>query len=246
MARPFAFSCLLLVAASSAFAQPKDLTIPPKFIPTTEARIALPAPVLGTSVEVRVEDGRGQADPLVLGEGTDDDDRLFTIRCAGDVPTFVGEALKAMVVKAGLRQTAPPDRILRVRLTKFTVSESNKALGSTYSAEAVLAFTLTDASGAVLRESATTGSASRYGRARSVANVGEVLSDALTEAFSATLNDRALHAAWTGTAPRPAPVAADGGGTPAERLERIKDLLQKGLITQQEHDRIRAEILKSL
>lgn len=245
MARLIVAACLSLAAASSAFAQPKELTIPPRFIPTTEARIALPAPVLGTSVDVRVEDGRGLADPLVLGQGTDDDDRLFPIRSAGDVPAFVAEALTTMATKAGLRQTSPPDRILRVRLTKFTVSETNKALGSTYSAEAVLAFTLTDGAGAVLRESATTGSASRYGRARSVANVGEVLSDALTEAFSGALNDGALHAAWTGTAPRPA-AASDGGGTPAERLKRVDDLLQKGLITQQEHDRIRAEILKSL
>jgi hypothetical protein len=45
--------------------------------------------------------------------------------------------------------------------------------------------------------------------------------------------------------PAPVPVAAPSA-TPEERLAKLKDLLDKGLITQDEYDKRRAQILQSL
>lgn len=110
--------------------------------------------------------------------------------------------------------------------------------------------------GKVLAESASSGTVTRYGRARSGANCSEVLSDALKDAFSKGLSDRPLLEAWkSGTAATAngvsvAPGAtAPAAATPAkesieERLLKLNDLLKKGLITEQEYKVKRAEILK--
>ncbi|MGB3436699.1 SHOCT domain-containing protein, partial [Achromobacter sp.] len=45
-------------------------------------------------------------------------------------------------------------------------------------------------------------------------------------------------------AAQPAPAAA--GGDPAQRLQQLKDLLDKGLITAADYDSAKAEVLKKL
>jgi len=245
-------SLILPVALWAAAAQ-KDLLVALKFVPqesVSRSSVALPGSILDSPVEIRLEDSRAQADPKVIGNGTDDDDRPFPIVSSVDVPKYASEAVAQIAGEYGLKRATTADRKLLLRLTRFIVNENNKAVGSTYAAEVHLAYSISDGAGKMLYESAAAGGASRYGRARSGDNCSEVLSDALKDAFLRVVGDKALQDAWkSGTA------ATDGltmmkGKTPApkesveERLRKLKDLFDQGLITEEEYKTKRAEILK--
>jgi hypothetical protein len=105
-----------------------------------------------------------------------------------------------------------------------------------YASEVRLAWTLLDGTGAHLGEGSGSGAAHRYGRARSNDNCNEVLSDALKEAFSEVLS----------TAGSSTSASTSDKVTVEERLRKLDELLQKGLITKEEYDRKRAEILKDV
>lgn len=246
-----AFS-VVLSAALGANAEQKNLLVALKFVPQESVRassIALPGSIIDRPVEIRLEDSRAQTDPRVIGEGTDDDDRPFPIVSSLDVPQFVSDAVAQIASAYALKRSAPADRKLNLRLTRFAVNESNKALGSTYSAQVHMAYALLDAEGKMLAEGASSGGATRYGRARSGANCSEVLSDALKDAFVKVLGDQGLQAAWKSGAAAPPNGVAVIKTEPVkesieERLRKLNDLLQKGLITQEEYKVKRAEILK--
>lgn len=259
-------SALLIgLSSTSAFGQ-SDLQVPLKFIPQNSVgpkSVPLPAAVLDRHVEFVVEDGRSIDDLKVIGQGTDDDDRLFPIVTSVPVQEYVNTAVKQMVTSYGVRSADTGGRRIRVRISRFNILEGNKAVGSTYAAEVHLAYTF-ESGGRQVMDGATSGSASRYGRARSAANISEVVSNALKEAFDNLLNDYRLQEAWkTGAAsPRTtaAPSAAPASAAPAaaapaaaapaqketveQRLLKLNDLLKKGLITQEEYKVKRAEILK--
>jgi Short C-terminal domain/Uncharacterized lipoprotein len=238
-----------------ATAEQKDLLVALKFVPQESvhaASVALPSSVLDRAVDINVDDARTQDKANVIGSGTDDDDRPFPITTSVQVPQYVRDAVAQMTGAYSIKTAANADRKLSLRVTRFFVNESNKAVGSTYLAEVHLAYTLKDAQGTVLMESAVSGSASRYGRARSGDNCSEVLSDALKEAFSRVLGDQALIAAWSGTtaaksgvsATPAAPATAPAKESIEQRLRQLDDLLKKGLITQEEYKVKRAQILK--
>jgi hypothetical protein len=233
-------------------AQRSELSVTLKFLPQASIRtnsVALPASLIDRSLEIRVQDSREQTDPRIVGTGTNDDDETFSIRATTDVAPFVGEAVTQLATAQALKKGSPADRVLQLRLTRFAVNESNKALGSTYSAEVHFAFTLLDAASKTLAQGASSGVANRYGRARSGANCAEVLSDALKEAFTNTIADPGLQQAWASGQPSspasqaPAPA---GTGTVEERLKRLDDLMKKGVITKEEHATQRAAILREL
>ncbi len=240
----------VVLAAGSAAAQ-AGLTVTLKFSPQGgggENAVALPPSLLGEPIGLRLTDDRELSDRLVLGAGTDDDDRPFPIRSNIEVPPFVEQVVKQLADAQRVQRDSAANRQLQVRLTLFRVDESNKAVGSTYTAQVHFAYTMTDRTGAVLAEGASVGTASRYGRARSGANCSEVLSDALREAFAKVLADASLQTAWrSGTATH----GAAGTAAPApatesieQRLRQIDDLLKKGLITPEEYKVKRAQILK--
>jgi hypothetical protein len=259
-----AISALMLgLSSSAAFAQ-SDLSVPLKFIPQNSVgpkSVPLPAAVLDRHVEFVVEDARSVDDLKVIGQGTDDDDRLFPIVTSVPVQEYVNTAVKQMVTSYGVRSADPGGRRIRVRISRFNVLEGNKAVGSTYNAEVHLTFAF-ESGGKQLLDGVASGAASRYGRARSAANISEVVSNALKEAFDGLLNDHRLQEVWkTGAAsPRttastgaaapsatsPAPAAAAPGEkkTIEQRLLELNELLKKGLITQDEYKVKRAEILK--
>lgn len=211
--------------------------------------VALPPSLLEQPIGLRLSDDRALPDPRVLGAGTDDDDRPFPIRSILDVPPFVEQVVGQLADAHRVRRDASARLQLQLRLTRFQVDESNKAVGSTYTAQVHFAYLMSDSQGAVLAEGAAAGTANRYGRARSSANCAEVLSDALREAFARVLADGPLQTAWrTGTALPGA--TGPGDRTPAkesieQRLLQLNDLLKKGLITPDEYKTKRAEILKS-
>lgn len=233
-----------------AAAQP-GLTVPLEFSPQGSAgasAVALPPSLLEQPIGLRLSDDRALPDLLVLGAGTDDDDRPFPIRSDLEVPPFVEQVVRQLADAHRIQRDSSASRQLQLRLTRFRVDESNKAVGSTYTAQVHFAYVMSDSRGAVLAEGAAVGTANRYGRARSGANCAEVLSDALRDAFARVLADGSLQGAWrTGTA---SPGAAGAGDPPPakasieQRLVQLNALLEKGLITPEEYKIKRAEILK--
>ena len=247
-------SALSLALTAGLGAQQKDLLVALKFTPQESVRsssVALPGSVIDRPVEIKVDDTRAVEDPRLIGAGTDDDDRPFPIKSSVDVPQFVRDAVIKITGTYSIKTAAFADRKLTLRLTRFIVNESNKALGSTYMAEVHLAYTLSDGQGTLLAESAASGTATRYGRARSGANCAEVLSDALSDAFAKVMKDQPLLDAWkTGTMSTTSGVSvnkilpAAPRESVEERLTKLNDLLKKGLITEEEYKIKRAEILK--
>lgn len=240
--------------ALSVFAKDsrKELTVTLKFAPQegVDSNTAdIPPAMLERPFELRVEDARGGSDALAVGQGTNDDDQSFPIRASSDVIAYVKESLQQVASNWGMKPGAGSDRVLTLRLARFFVEESNKAVGSMYSSEAKLAFILSDKAGKTLAEGAASGEAHRYGRARSADNSNEVLSDALKEAFAGVLSDARLQSGWVSgktTASGSGSSQAQSKESAEERLRKLDELLKKGLITKEEYDKKRAEILKDL
>lgn len=241
---------LILCVNVAAKDSRKELTINLKFAPQEGVQSNSPdltPSVLEKTIAVRVEDGRG-GDAAQIGQGTNDDDQIFPIRASADVPAYVADTLKQVATGWGIKVTDAPDRVLVLRLTRFFVDESNKALGSVYAAEVKFTYTLNDGSGKKLLEGASSGSAHRYGRSRSADNCNEVLSDSLKEAFATVVSDPPLQEAWaSGRAAGGSTSTATGKAESVEeRLRKLDELLKKGLITKEEYDKKRAEILKDI
>jgi hypothetical protein len=241
----------LALLPGTAAGQRPELVVPLKFSPRDlrVTGLALPGPLIDQPIDIRVQDARQETDPRLIGRGTDDDDRLFPIRAANDVLQFATDVISQLAAEQGVKKSTSADRVLNVRVTRFAVTESNKALGSTYSAEVALAYGVSDAGGTTLMEGAVSDEANRYGRARSTGNCSEVLFDALKVAIAKMLSDPSLQAAWISgrpaTARAPAPAQTPQGAI-EDRLQRLQDLFKKGLITRQEYDARRAEILKEI
>lgn len=204
----------------------------------------MPPALLAQPVEVRVEDARKLDDPLVIGQGTGGDDKIFPIHADHDVIAFIQEMVTGIGRNWSLKQEHPAARTLILKVIRFYVDESNKALGSIYATEVKFAFTLKDARGNTLAEGIGTGTAHRYGHAHSPDNINEVLSDSLKEAYANVLADAGLQKAWiSGTSSSSTAHSAESA---EERLRKLDDLLKKGLITKAEYDKKRADILKDM
>jgi hypothetical protein len=255
--RRLPIALLVLSFASLAYGRGNlaELTVPLKFVPQEGVQTNsadLRPEVLEQAVEVRVEDARKLPDLLVIGKGTGGDDKVFPIHADREVRAFIQETLDGIGKEWSLKTDASPARILRIRITAFAIDESNKALGSLYSSEVRLAFTLENRQGHALASGTGSGSTHRYGRAHSADNINEVLSDALKEAYANVLGDPMLQTAWISGKPSGTATAASAAApaAPAEsvetRLQKLDELLKKGVITKEEYQKKRAEILKDL
>jgi hypothetical protein len=201
--------------------------------------------MLERPVAVRVEEGRA-GDPLEIGQGTNDDDEHFPIVASTPLMPYLADTLTAVATDWGLKVDKGADRVLTVKVLRFHVDESNKAVGSVYAAEVKLTFTLADGGGRRLADGAASGSAHRYGRARSEDNANEVLSDALKEAFAEVLSSSRLQEAWVSGKASAGGSGGSSSGKPdsvEERLRKLEDLYKKGLITKEDYDKRKAEIL---
>jgi Short C-terminal domain len=243
-------AALTLLIPLDAGARGKDLTVNLKFVPQEGVHSEspdLPPSMLEQSYVLRVEDGRSAADATRIGKGTDDDDEVFSINAGSDLVAYTQATLAGVSADWGLKTADSGDRVLTVKIARFFVEESNKALGSMYASEVKLSWVLADAKGAKLAEGAGSGSAHRYGRARSADNCSEVLSDALKEAFGDVLASANLQTAWTsGKAAAGSGAAASDKGSVEERLQKLDDLYKKGLITKEDYEKRKAEILKDV
>ncbi len=252
MTRKFFFMVLMFVTVA-AFARDsrKEMAVNLKFAPQEGVDSSSPdlsSGMLERAVTLKLEDGRG-GDALEIGQGTNDDDQHFPIVASSPVLPFLQATLTSMATDWGLKVADSADRVLTLKLMRFSVDESNKAVGSVYASEVKVTYTLADKSGKRLMDGADSGSAHRYGRARSEDNANEVLSDALKETFANVLSNPRLQETWVSG-------KASGGGSTGsstakpesveERLRKLDDLLKKGLITKEEYDTKRAEILKDV
>jgi hypothetical protein len=217
--------CLVTsLPARAADSGPLDISlryVPQESVGTSVAN--LPLGINERPVALSMEDGRTGADPAVIGETTDDDDRVWPVRSANLVP-YINEVLTRNAGEWGIRTDPNAPLKLAGRLMRFKVSESNKAVGSTYNADVQVGFTLKDAKGQLLWQGTSAGDATRYGRARSADNMNEVLSDALKEAYAGLFNDSGLQNAWLGNAK---PIASAPGGGAAIAPQALLDELVK-------------------
>jgi uncharacterized lipoprotein YajG len=246
---------ILMMVTLAAFARDSrhELAVDLKFAPQEGVNSNSPdltAGMLERTVTVRAEDGR-TGDPLEIGQGTNDDDQHFPIVASSPVIPYLKDTLTSVAGDWGLKVADAGERVLTVKLMRYFVDESNKAVGSVYASEVKLTFTLADKNGKQLMDGATSGSAHRYGRARSGENCNEVLSDALKEAYANLLSDPRVQAAWVSGKATGGNAGNAGSSTVKpesveERLRKLDDLLKKKLITQEEYDKKRAEILKDV
>ena len=180
-------------------ATPKELIVDLKFVPQegVSANSARLAPsVLDKPIEIRVEDARNAPDPIVIGTGTGGDDRSFPIKAGSEVAAYIQLTLTDVARQWGAKVETKASRVLEIRVTRFFIDESNKALGSVYTAEVNLAWTLKNGAGKTLAEGTGANDTHRYGRAHSRENINEVLSDALKGAFAEVMDDAKLQEAW--------------------------------------------------
>ncbi|HXU46218.1 MAG TPA: hypothetical protein VN783_11885 [Thermoanaerobaculia bacterium] len=231
----------LCLAAGTARAEklgPLNVTL--RFVPQESVGSDNPTFEAGISdrpVQVRIEEGRTIADLAVIGESTDDDDKVWPIRATNDPIAWANEVLAKTAGDWGIRVSADAPLALTGKLTRLRATESNKAVGSVYNADVQVTFQLADAKGRLLWEGAASGDATRYGKARSADNVNEVLSDAVKEAYANVVAETKLQEAWLGkSAPMAGsmtkPAAAPGDVlTPEAMLDQLVQLKKKGFGT---------------
>jgi uncharacterized lipoprotein YajG len=168
-------------------------------------------------VRLSMADGRAGSDPTIIGEISDHDDKVFPVHASNDVAAWANEVLKKNAADWGIKAAPDAPLSLAGKLTQVHLNASTKALGSTYTVEIQVAFTLSDAKGRTLGEGAAKGDATRYGHARSAENANEVLSDALKEAYANAINDPGLQSAWLGKSkPVASAASAPAAAAPAE------------------------------
>lgn len=229
---------LLLLAVSPLSARelgPFNITL--RYAPQESTGASVPTLMMGISdkpVKLSMADGRTISDPAVIGDSTDDDDRVWPIRAAGDVVAWSNEVLLKNAGEWGIRVADDAPLQLSGTLLRFMVNEGNKPVGSMYAADVRVGFRLLDDQGRLLWEGTAAGDATRYGKSRSQDNVNEVLSDAIKEAYATALGEPALQNAWLG---KSGPVAtgstapAEPGMTPDEMLAELVKLKKQGFDT---------------
>jgi len=216
---------VLLLSLAPAFASDTGiLTITLRYAPQEAVGSDSPTLLPGIGdrpVKVVVEEGRTVQDPAVIGETTDDDDKLWPVRVSNSLTAWATEVLTKNAGDWGVRVAEDAPLTLTAKITRFRITESNKAVGSTYNADVQVALSLKDGRGRLLWEGTAPGDATRYGKSRSQENINEVLSDALKEAYATGLAETSLQNAWLG---RSAPLAGgssssgSGSAKPAETI----------------------------
>jgi hypothetical protein len=227
---------------------PFNITL--RYAPQESVGTSVPTLMMGISdvpVRLAIEDGRTVTDPAVLGDSTDDEDRVWPIRAASDLLGWANEVLLKNAGEWGIRVSDSAPLQLEGTLLRFMVNESNKPVGSVYNADVRVAFRLLDAKGQLLWEGNAAGDATRYGKSRNQDNVNEVLSDAIKEAYATALGDPALQNAWLGksgpVAASTAPAAA--AMTPDELLAELVKLKKQGFTTELLVDYVDQKSLKN-
>ena len=250
--RTFALVLLLALAVSPVTAKelgPLNVTL--RYSPQESTGSSVPNLMMGISdkpVKLSIADGRTITDPAVIGDSTDDDDRVWPVRAAGDVVAWSNEVLVKNAGEWGIRVADDAPLQVQGTLLRFMVNESNKPVGSMYTADIRVGFRMLDASGQLLWEGTAAGDATRYGKSRNQDNVNEVLSDAIKEAYATAFGDPALQNAWLGKSEPVATSAAAPAApamTPDDLLAELVKLKKQGFDTDLLVDFVRQKSLTS-
>lgn len=215
-----------------ASARKRELPLTLRFVPQESIGAHNPE-AAGTAslkpVRVSLQDGRNQPDKQLVGQGQTDDDEPLPVRASGDVRAFCEDVLLQVLAEWGVVVAPDAELSLEVKLLRFFVMESDKAVGSTYSSDARVEYSVSRAGGESLYTGSSGGTASRYGKSRSVENVNEVLSDALKEAFANMIDDASLRQTLQAVESAPAP-APSGAVSPDGLLAELVEL-QRGSLS---------------
>jgi hypothetical protein len=165
-----------------------------------ESDVSLASGLSGKPIKLSITDGRKASDPAVIGESSDDDDKVWPVRTSNDLASWADEVLQKSASEWGVKTADNAPLTLSGELTSLKLVESNKAVGSTYRVELEVSFSLNDAKGKTLWSGTVPGDTTRYGKKRSADNANEVMRDALREAYTDLFNTPELQAAWAGNA----------------------------------------------
>jgi len=227
---------LLLAGVAEARGAKGVFNISLRYVPPEnagESDVLLAPGLSDKPVKLTIADGRAGSDPAVIGESSDDDDKMWPVHASNDVTAWANEVLTKSAADWGIKTADNAPLSLSGKLTSLRLVESNKALGSTYNVEVQVAFALKDSASRTLWEGSAAGDATRYGKSRSEENANEVLTDALKEAFIDLFNTPALQEAWGGKAKpmataAPAAAPAAPAVSPSELLADLVKLKKQG------------------
>ena len=236
--RTFALVLLLAFVASPAIA--KELgpfNVKLRYAPQESTGSSVPTLTMGISekpVRFSISDGRTITDPTVIGDSTDDEDRVWPVHATSDILAWSYDVLLKNAGEWGIRVADDARLQAQGTLLRFMVNESNKPVGSMYTADVRVGFRLLDNQGSLLWEGTATGDATRYGKSRNQDNVNEVLSDAIKEAYATALGDPGLQSAWLGkssSVDTTSTASITPGMTPDELLNELVKLKKQGFDT---------------
>jgi hypothetical protein len=186
-----AAACLILLSlATSGCARRASLTVPLKFRPTSQLKMAAFAGEIpdasvyvGAVNDVRVKNDR-------IGENLEEDKPVPVFAGGVEPAEFVRSTLRDLLSRAGLPLMADPggaERVLVSDLHYFWTQET-----STYETEVRLTLTVRDRAGRQLWKGTVNGTAERFGRSLKAENYQEVFSDAMVDLVQSLLGNQSF------------------------------------------------------
>jgi hypothetical protein len=167
------------------------VNVPLAWKPTSDLRLGSEQMTAATVQFEPFKDER--ATPQTIGENREDD-KPKPVTTQDDVGAFVSKHMRELFTKAGIKTVdAGGDVIVKGEVRQFFVRETN-----TYKAEVAVHLTVVGKDGATLWSGVAPGDASRFGRSYLLENYYEVLSDALVNATSSTLQSAEFQKALAG------------------------------------------------
>jgi hypothetical protein len=181
---------IFLALGSLALAAPL-VNVPLEWKPTSDLRLGS---TQMTAATVQFEPFKDVRDmPQKIGENREDDTPK-PVSTQDDVGAFVSKHMRELFTKAGIKTVdAGGDVIVRGEVRQFFVRETR-----TYQGEVAVHLTVVGKDGATLYSGVAPGDASRFGRSYLLENYYEVLSDALVNATSSTLQSAEFQKALSG------------------------------------------------
>ena len=185
------FSGLIILALGSLALAAPLVNVPLEWKPTSDLRLGS---TQMTAATVQFEPFKDVRDmPQKIGENREDDTPK-PVTTQDDVGAFVSKHMRELFTKAGIKTVdAGGDVIVRGEVRQFFVRETH-----TYQGEVAVHLTVVGKDGATLYSGVAPGDASRFGRSYLLENYYEVLSDALVNATSSTLQSGEFQKALSG------------------------------------------------
>jgi hypothetical protein len=185
------FSGLIFLALGSLALAAPLVNVPLEWKPTSDLRLGS---TQMTAATVQFEPFKDERDtPQKIGENREDDTPK-PVTTQDDVGAFVSKHMRELFTKAGIKTVdAGGDVIVRGEVRQFFVRETR-----TYQGEVAVHLTVVGKDGATLYSGVAPGDANRFGRSYLLENYYEVLSDALVNATSSTLQSAEFQKALSG------------------------------------------------